>query len=86
MQKTKSKKSVRHTAKTRPQSQSKKPELHTQDEEDESEEYSRPRASVYDQEDQPVSKGAAIFMIVCVILLVILIILTIFWMSKLGIF
>lgn len=75
-----------HRKKHPRKARAKKPELHMQDEEDESEEYSRPRASVYDQEDQPVSKGAAIFMIVCVILLVILIILTIFWMSKLGIF
>ena len=40
----------------------------------------------FDEEDQSVSKGQAIFMIVCVIILVILIVLTIYWMSQLGIF
>ncbi|MBF0580173.1 hypothetical protein IM774_10405 [Erysipelotrichaceae bacterium RD49] len=39
-----------------------------------------------DDEDKPAGKAAMIFMVICCIVLVILIALTIFWMSKLGIF
>lgn len=39
-----------------------------------------------EDEDKPAGKAAMIFMVVCCIILVILIALTIFWMSKLGIF
>lgn len=39
-----------------------------------------------EEEDKPAGKVAMIFMVVCCIVLVILIALTIFWMSKLGIF